>query len=173
MANKAAMRRRMRWVFTGSGCLRLVITVPLDRNQFRLPSNNRVRGNFRGANSLLQISSFVLATGAPIGPLQKAWRPLSRGVYRLVDRKEKWLASSSSENPNRLTRVAQKRRLSHVDSEGHTLLRSVADATKHPEQLTTDAPSDDQLKPWERSGVSARFFEAFARTHLITLDMAQ
>ena len=53
------------------------------------------------------------------------------------------------------------------------LLRSVADATKHPEQLTTDAPSDDQLKPWERPGVSIRFLEAFARTHLITLDMAQ
>lgn len=177
MVNKAALRRLMRRVFT-SGCLMMVITAvlaigtsfifhPTGFAVFSVVSYLIIM-----ANSVLQIDSFVPATGAPVGPVQEAWRAFSRGAHRLMDRGEKWLASSSSANPNRIVRAAQSRRLSHVDSEGHTLLRAVADTTKHPEQqTTTDAPSDDQLKPWERPGVSIRFLDAFAVTHDITPDM--
>ena len=178
-SNKAAMRRLMRRVLA-SGCLMLAITVALaiglkfifHPTGFEILCG--VMYPIYMANSLLQIDSFVPVTGAPIGPLQEVWLAASRGVYCLVDRGEIWLASSSSANPNRFVRVAQKRRLSHEDSEGYALLRSVAEATQQPEQpeqQTTDAAKDDQLKPWERPGVSIRFLLAFVRTHVITPDM--
>ena len=176
MANKAALRRLMRRVFV-NGLLKLVITVALAigvglmLNPTGFAVVFAVSSPIIMVNSLLQTHSFVPATGAPVGPLQEAWRAFSRGVHRLMDQGGKWLASSSSANPNQLVRAAQSRRLSHVDSEGLTLLRSVADTTKHPEQQIIEAPSDDQLKLWERPGVSIRFLEAFVRTHDITPDM--
>ena len=180
LANKAAMRQLMRRVFA-SGCLMLVITVVLATGTpfiFHPIGFTIVFGmgnTIVMANSLLQIEAFAPATGAPIGPLQEGWLAATHGVRRLRDRGDKWLASSFSENNNpndpNNPNVAHHRRLSHIESGGHALLRSVAEAAQHSEHQARDSPCDDQLKPWERPGVSIRCLEAFVRTHHITPDM--
>jgi len=146
------------------------------------------------ANSLLQIDSFVPASGAPVGPLRELWLAMSRGVYRLMDRGEQWLASSSAAKPNLLVKAAQARQVSRgrnlsvLDQSGDKMLNSVKRRTEQPglELLSSfgieasvrpgqNSVRDDQalqnaqLKPWERPGVSIRFLEAFVRTHDATI----
>ena len=174
VTNKAAMRRLMRRVLA-SGCVMLVITVAFAIGTTVIFHPPGFAALFSGlyflvmVNSLLLIDSFVPATGVPIGPLREASLVVTRGAHRLMDRCEQWLASSSSSAA--IVHVAQSRRLSHIDRQGRTLLRSVAEATQHSQQNATDAPNDDQLKPWERPGVSLRFLESFVCTHNITPTM--
>ena len=197
VANKAAMRRLMRRVFA-SGCLMLVITVVLAiATSFIFHPTGfavffAVSYLIVMANSLLQIDSFVPASGAPVGPLREAWWAFSRGVHRLVDRGEQWLASSSAAKPNLLVKVAQTRQSrspSVMDQSGDKMLLSFKRSTEQSGLLSSaiegsvrpgqnsvrddEALQNDQLKPWERPGVSIRFVEAFARTHgdTITPDM--
>ena len=211
-ANKSAMRQLMRRVLT-SGCLMLVVTVGLtiSTNFIFHPLGfaglSSVFYPIVMVNSLLQIESFAPASEAPTGPLRKSWLAVTLWVHRLMDRGERWLASSSSAKPNRLVRVSQKRRISHIDSQGFALLRSITEAAQQPVQDTAngEAPGNNdpqrkpnknafprtisrsisfvaprnndvishsnQLKPWERSGISIRFLDAFVRTHAITPDM--
>ena len=150
------------------------------------------------ANSLLRIDSFVPAKGAPIGPLRGTIRALVDWVLSLAQRYEKRLASSTSANPNQIVRAAkarQARRLSQIDhtgdamlksvkrrsegsldrQSGHELLNSFRISVSEPKHdASNQAPHvADQLKPWQRPGVSARFLDAFVRTHrsIITPDM--
>ena len=154
------------------------------------------------ANSLLQIESFAPARGAPTGPLQEAMLSVASGIRRLGLQCERWLASSSAVQPSALVKVArarQDKRFSVLDRHGDNMLGSLQRRSQEreaPAQALARAPRDigaeierceqieqqdkqlaeadsnNELKPWERPGVSIRFLEAFVRTHAITPDMS-
>ena len=169
VASKAMMRRLVRRVLM-SGCLTLAITMALAIGAnflFHPIGFTVVFGSFAPiamANSLLQISSFAPASGAPIGPLHEIKLVVMSSLRHLANRAEQRLASSPSAKPNKIVRIAQHRRLkraSFVDQQGYELFGElIATAQYQYQPAGNDHNEATETRTGRRESLAGRLHDA-------------
>ena len=169
VASKAMMRRLVRRVLM-SGCLTLAITMALAIGAnflFHPIGFTVVFGSFAPiamANSLLQISSFAPASGAPIGPLHEIKLVVMSSLRHLANRAEQRLASSPSAKPNKIVRIAQHRRskrASFVDQQGYELFGElIATAQYQYQPAGNDHNEATETRTGRRESLAGRLHDA-------------